>query len=67
MPSTSLYDWGVDKPTNADKLGFQYWPMLWGGSQDKIDAFEAAIKPGLGTILLGFNECVRTDFRQITC
>ncbi|KAI0663045.1 glycosyl hydrolase catalytic core-domain-containing protein [Cubamyces menziesii] len=51
-----LYDWGVDKPTNADKLGFQYWPMLWGGSQDKIDAFEAAIKPGLGTILLGFNE-----------
>ncbi|KAI9001195.1 glycosyl hydrolase catalytic core-domain-containing protein [Trametes punicea] len=51
-----LYDWGVDKPTDADKLGYQFWPMLWGGDQDKIDAFEAAIKPGYGTIILGFNE-----------
>ncbi|KAI0370280.1 hypothetical protein BV20DRAFT_1075526 [Pilatotrama ljubarskyi] len=51
-----LYDWGVDKPSDADKLGFDFWPMLWGGSQDKIDAFEKAMKPGLGTIVLGFNE-----------
>ncbi|OSC99168.1 glycoside hydrolase family 128 protein [Trametes coccinea BRFM310] len=52
----ALYDWGVDKPSDADKLGFMYMPMLWGGSQDKINAFEAAIKPGLGSIILGFNE-----------
>ncbi|CDO74054.1 Glycoside Hydrolase Family 128 protein [Trametes cinnabarina] len=51
-----LYDWGVQKPANADKLGYLYMPMLWGGSKDKIDEFEAAIKPGLGQIILGFNE-----------
>ncbi|KAI0829448.1 glycosyl hydrolase catalytic core-domain-containing protein [Trametes gibbosa] len=51
-----LYDWGVDKPANADKLGYDFWPMLWGSGGDKISAFESAVKPGLGTIILGFNE-----------
>ena len=53
----SIYDWGVDKPEGSDSLGLDFWPMLWGGSQDKIDAFESAMKQdGLGTIVLGFNE-----------
>lgn len=53
----SLYTWGVGKPSQADALGYDFWPMLWGGSQDKIDAFESAMKQdGLGTIVLGFNE-----------
>ncbi|TFK93856.1 glycoside hydrolase family 128 protein [Polyporus arcularius HHB13444] len=52
-----LYDWGVDKPDGADDLGYEFWPMLWGGSQDKIDAFEKAMsKDKFGTIVLGFNE-----------
>ncbi|RPD61934.1 hypothetical protein L226DRAFT_545905 [Lentinus tigrinus ALCF2SS1-7] len=52
-----LYDWGVDKPDGADALGYDYWPMLWGGSSDKISAFEKAMaKDKFGTIVLGFNE-----------
>ncbi|EIW61711.1 uncharacterized protein TRAVEDRAFT_27227 [Trametes versicolor FP-101664 SS1] len=53
-----IYDWGVDKPSKADSLGYEFWPMLWGSSGDKISAFESAIanNPGLGTIILGFNE-----------
>ncbi|KAI9066055.1 glycoside hydrolase family 128 protein [Trametes sanguinea] len=51
-----LYDWAAYKPDAADQLGFDYWPMLWGGDQDKISAFESAVTSGFGTILLGFNE-----------
>ncbi|PIL36768.1 hypothetical protein GSI_00458 [Ganoderma sinense ZZ0214-1] len=52
-----LYTWSVDKPSQADALGYDFWPMLWGSSQDRIDAFESAMKQdGLGTIVLGFNE-----------
>ncbi|KAH9853774.1 glycosyl hydrolase catalytic core-domain-containing protein [Lenzites betulinus] len=52
-----LYDWGVSKPSDADKLGFDYWGMLWGGDQARIDAFEAATQGSpMGSILLGFNE-----------
>ncbi|TBU32119.1 glycosyl hydrolase catalytic core-domain-containing protein [Dichomitus squalens] len=52
-----IYTWGVDKPSQADALGYDFWPMLWGSSEDKIDAFEKAMQtPNLGTIVLGFNE-----------
>ncbi|KAH9895877.1 glycosyl hydrolase catalytic core-domain-containing protein [Cubamyces lactineus] len=51
-----LYDWSVDKPAAANALGFDYWPMLWGGDQAHIDAFESAVTQGFGTIILGFNE-----------
>ena len=41
----------------ADSLGFDFWPMLWGGDSDRINAFEKAMQqPNLGTIVLGFNE-----------
>ena len=48
----------MDKPASANALGFDYWPMLWGGDQAHIDAFESAVTQGFGTIILGFNECV---------
>ncbi|KAI0721880.1 glycosyl hydrolase catalytic core-domain-containing protein [Cerioporus squamosus] len=52
-----LYDWSVEKPDGADDLGYDFWPMLWGGGSDKISAFEKAMsKPKYGTIVLGFNE-----------
>ncbi|KAI0327476.1 hypothetical protein GY45DRAFT_1338799 [Cubamyces sp. BRFM 1775] len=51
-----LYDWTVQKPSAADSLGFDFWPMLWGGSQDMINAFESTVTAGYGTIILGFNE-----------
>ena len=51
-----LYDWTVQKPSAADSLGFDFWPMLWGGSQDMISAFESTVTAGYGTIILGFNE-----------
>ncbi|KAI0327475.1 hypothetical protein GY45DRAFT_1327586 [Cubamyces sp. BRFM 1775] len=51
-----LYDWSVDKPTSANALGFDYWPMLWGGDEAHISAFENAVTQGFGTIILGFNE-----------
>ncbi|KAI0370695.1 hypothetical protein BV20DRAFT_1035669 [Pilatotrama ljubarskyi] len=51
-----LYDWDVAKPSAADALGFEYWPMLWGGDQARINAFDSAVQSGLGTIVLGFNE-----------
>ncbi|KAH9850922.1 glycosyl hydrolase catalytic core-domain-containing protein [Lenzites betulinus] len=51
-----LYTWGVSKPANADSDGFDYWPMLFGGDQATINAFESAVTEGFGTIILGFNE-----------
>ncbi|KAI0660251.1 hypothetical protein C8Q70DRAFT_914119 [Cubamyces menziesii] len=51
-----LYDWTVQKPSAADSLGFDFWPMLWGGSEDMISAFESTVTAGYGTIILGFNE-----------
>ncbi|KAI8977825.1 glycosyl hydrolase catalytic core-domain-containing protein [Trametes punicea] len=51
-----LYDWSVAKPDAADELGFDYWPMLWGGDSAMIAAFESAVTEGFGTIILGFNE-----------
>ncbi|OBZ76429.1 Alkali-sensitive linkage protein 1 [Grifola frondosa] len=32
--------------------------MLWGGTQDKIDAFQSAVVAGYGSTILGFNESV---------
>ncbi|EIW52701.1 uncharacterized protein TRAVEDRAFT_53142 [Trametes versicolor FP-101664 SS1] len=51
-----LYDYGVDKPTASDSLGFDFWPMLWGGDASRLAAFDSAVTAGLGTIILGFNE-----------
>ncbi|CDO73849.1 Glycoside Hydrolase Family 128 protein [Trametes cinnabarina] len=51
-----LYNWGLSKPTAADRLGFDYWPMLWGGQEDELATFEDAVTAGFGTIILGFNE-----------
>ncbi|OJT11892.1 Alkali-sensitive linkage protein 1 [Trametes pubescens] len=51
-----LYDYGVDKPTAADRLGFDFWPLLWGGDASRLAAFDSAVTSGLGTIILGFNE-----------
>ncbi|KAI0772727.1 glycosyl hydrolase catalytic core-domain-containing protein [Trametes elegans] len=53
---SGLYTWGTNKPTSANALGFDFWPMLWSGSQDSINAFESSVKAGFGTIILGFNE-----------
>lgn len=53
----SLYDWSPFKPQDADKFGWEFWPMLWGGSQDKIDQFNKQLAgEALGPIVLGFNE-----------
>lgn len=52
----SLYSYGVDKPTAADSLGFDFWPMLWGGDASRLAAFDSAVMSGLGTIIIGFNE-----------
>ena len=55
----SIYDWGVDTPEGSDSLGLDFWPMLWGGDDSRISAFESAMQTkGLGTIILGFNEYV---------
>lgn len=51
-----LYDYDVQKPTAADSLGFDFWPMLWGGDASRLAAFDSAVTAGLGTIILGFNE-----------
>ncbi|KAH9895878.1 glycosyl hydrolase catalytic core-domain-containing protein [Cubamyces lactineus] len=51
-----LYDWTVQKPSAADSLGFDFWPMLWGADEDQISAFESTVTAGYGTIILGFNE-----------
>ena len=41
--------------------------MLWGGAQDKLDAFDSAMKQsGLGTMVLGFNEWVQRCFISVT-
>lgn len=52
----SLYDYDVQKPTAAESLGFDFWPMLWGGDASRLAAFDSAVTAGLGTIILGFNE-----------
>ncbi|KAI0668276.1 glycosyl hydrolase catalytic core-domain-containing protein [Trametes maxima] len=52
-----LHDYVPEKPSASDALGFDYWPTLWGGDQDKITDFENTVgKKGYGTIILGFNE-----------
>ena len=55
---SSLYTWDVYKPKEADTLGFEFIPQLWGGAQDKIDAFTSVVKAGYANYVLGFNECV---------
>ena len=53
----SLYNWTPSPPGDLSSIGLDFWPMLWGNSQDKINAFEKAMsKDNLGTIVLGFNE-----------
>ncbi|KAI0751353.1 glycosyl hydrolase catalytic core-domain-containing protein [Daedaleopsis nitida] len=52
-----LYDWSPDRPAAAPGLGYDFWPMLWGGSSDRISAFEDKLSgEKLGSIILGFNE-----------
>ncbi|KAI0668275.1 glycosyl hydrolase catalytic core-domain-containing protein [Trametes maxima] len=51
-----LYSYSPAKPSASDSLGFDFWPMLWGGDQSRVTDFENAVKSGYGTIVLGFNE-----------
>jgi hypothetical protein len=32
--------------------------MLWGGDQERINAFTSLVKPGYADCVLGMNECV---------
>ncbi|KAI0939468.1 hypothetical protein AcW1_004498 [Taiwanofungus camphoratus] len=49
-----VYTWSEYKPSNADSLGFEFWPMLWGPSH--VDSFNQLVVAGYGTTILGFNE-----------
>ncbi|CDO73850.1 Glycoside Hydrolase Family 128 protein [Trametes cinnabarina] len=49
-----VYDWGVSNHTEAEQLGFDYWPMLWGAQW--LTTFEKAVTEGFGTIVMGFYE-----------
>lgn len=60
----SLYSWSSWKPDGADELGFDFMPMLWGESD--VSDFEANVKPGYGTHILGFNEYVYITLQIIT-
>jgi len=51
-----LYTWSPWKPTNADELGFEFWPMLPNTDSDSISAFQQNVVAGYGTKILGFNE-----------
>lgn len=60
----SVYTWSEYKPSNADSLGFEFWPMLWGPSH--VDSFNQLVVAGYGTTILGFNEYVFDQPRRAT-
>jgi hypothetical protein len=52
-----LYTWGPNCPAGVEKLGITCMPMLWGGSQSKIDGFKKKVKAGdKHKIIMAFNE-----------
>ncbi|KAF5370124.1 hypothetical protein D9758_001227 [Tetrapyrgos nigripes] len=42
------------RPTPTHKLGFDFWPMLWGPRQ--IPDFQRLVVPGYANVVLDFNE-----------
>jgi hypothetical protein len=59
MDLFSVYTWDSSYPKKTKELGLRPLIMLWGGGDDKIQAFRAAVNnpDNAGSILLGFNEC----------
>ena len=52
----SLYDWNPDGPSQMSSLPYPFFPMLWGGDQAMVDAFNAVASSGTYDIYMGFNE-----------
>jgi hypothetical protein len=54
---SGLYDWNPDGPSQMSSLPYPFFPMLWGGDQGRIDAFNAVASKGTSDVYMGFNEC----------